>query len=186
VHGQTVDRRDWRVLMAWHLAESRDRAVAEAVHGLHRWHNEYNVHVLGRPGAERVEDPMELLAQATGTGTAAVGSEVVGTPDDMVVAIRSLYEITGGFGVLLGFAHDWASREATWRSWELFARYLILEINGLLRHQRASADYVAAASAAVMAKLMQHDGAARAMAVTQQQFAERRGHSRSGRDETRT
>jgi len=84
-------------------------------------------------------------------------------------------------------------REATWRSWELFARYVIPEINGLLRRQRASADYVrehqgelmAAASAAVMAKIVQHEGAARAMTVTQRQFAERRAHDPAHGDETR-
>jgi limonene 1,2-monooxygenase len=88
--------------------------------------------------------------------------------------------------VLLGFAHDWANREATLRSWDLFARYVIPEINGLLRRQRASADFVhehqgelmAAASAAVMAKIMQHDGAAQAMAVTLQQIADRQAVTR--------
>src|SRR5436309_2918913 len=50
-HGSTIDRADWRVLMSWHLAESREQAVAEAAHGLHLWHNEYNVRVLGRPDA---------------------------------------------------------------------------------------------------------------------------------------
>src|SRR5207244_13175955 len=29
-HGQTVDRRDWRVLMSWHIAETREQARAEA------------------------------------------------------------------------------------------------------------------------------------------------------------
>src|SRR3954465_2005672 len=32
-HGQVVDRGDWRVLMAWHLAETREQAVAEAALG---------------------------------------------------------------------------------------------------------------------------------------------------------
>ena len=27
-HGQTVDRADWRVLMAWHLAETHEQAIA--------------------------------------------------------------------------------------------------------------------------------------------------------------
>ena len=48
-------------------------------------------------------------------------------------AIRNLQEVTGGFGVVLGFAHDWASREATLRSWELFARYVVPELNGYFR-----------------------------------------------------
>jgi len=56
--------------------------------------------------------------------------------------VRNLQEITGGFGVLLGFAHDWANREATMRSWELFARYVVPELNGYTRNLRASADYM--------------------------------------------
>ncbi len=53
-HGTTVDRKNWRVLMSWHLAESKKQAESEAKHGLQRWHNEYNVRVLGRPGATHV------------------------------------------------------------------------------------------------------------------------------------
>src|SRR5215210_1658524 len=75
-HGQVVDRRDWRVLMSWHLAETREQARREAVNGLHRWHNEYNVKVLGRPGAERVEDAWALLDQVTQGGAGAGGSSV--------------------------------------------------------------------------------------------------------------
>ncbi len=42
------------------------------------------------PAREHVDDPMELLEQATGAGTAGAGSAVIGTPDDMVAAIRTL------------------------------------------------------------------------------------------------
>jgi limonene 1,2-monooxygenase len=180
-HGQTVDRADWRVLMAFHIAETREQAQQEAVHGLHRWHNEYNVHVLGRPGAAAVADPWELLDQVTEGGATGAGAAVVGTPDDLVRAVRELQQITGGFGTVLGFAHDWAGREATFRSWELVARYVIPELNGFTRHLRASADYVhenqgelmAGASAAVMAKIMSDEKAAQAMAVTMRQVQER-------------
>ena len=50
-HGQTVDRKDWRVLLSWHIAETRDRARAEARDGLLRHHNEYITETLQRPGA---------------------------------------------------------------------------------------------------------------------------------------
>jgi limonene 1,2-monooxygenase len=187
-NGQTVDRRNWRVLMAFHLAESEEQARREAVHGLHRWHNEYNVHVLGRPGAEHVEDPWELLDQVTAGGANGVGAAVVGTPDQLVNAIRRLYEVTGGFGVVLGFAHDWADREASFRSWELMARYVVPEINGYVRNLRASAAYVhdnkaelmAGATAAVMSKIMSHEGAARAMATTMEQMAAEAAKRASG------
>ncbi|MGD9957331.1 MAG: LLM class flavin-dependent oxidoreductase [Candidatus Nanopelagicales bacterium] len=180
LHGQVVDRKDWRVLMAWHLAETKEQARREAVHGLHRWHNEYNVDILGRPGAIRVDDPWELLDQVTAGGAQGAGAAVVGTPDELVTAIRHLQQLTGGFGVVLGFAHDWANREATLRSWDLVARYVIPELNGYVRPMQASADYLfankgdlmAGATAAVMSKIMAHEGAAQAMAVTMTQMAE--------------
>ncbi|MFM7756024.1 MAG: LLM class flavin-dependent oxidoreductase [Actinomycetota bacterium] len=156
-HHQTVDRRNWRVMMSFHLAESRDEARNQAVDGLQRWHNEYNVWTLGRPGAEHVENKWELLEMITSGGTA-----VIGTPDDMIEAVRKLQDITGGFGVLLGFAHDWANRENTLRSWDLVARYVIPEINRTTQRQRESmkflndnqATLMAGAGAAVMQKIM--------------------------------
>jgi len=180
-HGTTVDRRDWRVLMSWHIAETKEQARREAVHGLHRWHNEYNVRVLGRPGATHVEDPWDLLDQVTETGAEAAGAAVVGTPDDLVQAIENMQKVTGGFGVVLGFAHDWANRENTLRSWDMVARYVIPAVNGSVRPMQASADYVEAnkaeliggASAAVMSKILSHEGAAAALATTMSQIAER-------------
>ncbi|MGB8858906.1 MAG: LLM class flavin-dependent oxidoreductase [Ilumatobacteraceae bacterium] len=178
-HGNTVDRKDWRVMMAWHIAETREQAKAESMMGLQKWHNEYNVDVLGRPGALRVEDP-ELLFEQTASG-AAGGAAVIGTPDDLIEAILGLQEVTDGFGVVLGFAHDWANREATLRSWDLVARYVIPAVNGHLDAQRASAAWVGArkaelmagAGAAVMSKIMSHQGAQAAMATTMQQMADR-------------
>ena len=148
-HGRTVDRRDWRVLVSFHLAESREQARKEALEGLWWWHNEYNVRVLGRPGSVRVEDKWALMDQVAG-GAGVVGSSVVGTPDELVASIRNLQAITGGFGVVLGFAHDWAQPEATRRSWELFARYVMPEINGTTRNQRVSAEYLATHNVALM------------------------------------
>lgn len=180
-NGQTVDRQNWRVLMSWHIAETRGRAKDEAMLGLHKWHNEYNVEVLGRPGAQRVDDPEELFAQVAQGGAEGGGAAVVGTPDDLIEAVQNLQEITGGFGVVLGFAHDWANPENTLRSWDLVARYVVPAVNGTIRPQIASADYVAerkgelmaGASAAVMSKIMSDPNAAAAMATTIQQVAAR-------------
>jgi limonene 1,2-monooxygenase len=38
----------------------------------------------------------------------------------------------GGFGALLFRAHDWADRDQTWRSYELFARYVMPRFQGSL------------------------------------------------------
>jgi limonene 1,2-monooxygenase len=187
-HGQTVDRKNWRVLMSWHLAETREQARAEAVHGLARWHNEYNVWTLGRPGASHVDDAWALLEQTTAGGANGAGAAVVGTPDDLVAAIRALQEITGGFGVVLGFAHDWANREATLRSWELVARYVVPELNGYTARFRESQQYLhdhqaelmAGAGKAVMTKIMGHQGAAAALAETVAQTQARQAKVAAG------
>ena len=177
-HGKTVDRHDWRVLVSFHLAESQKQAEHEAVDGLWWWHNEYNVRVLGRPGAVRVEDKWALMRQVNGSGS-GVGSAVIGTPDQAVTMIRNLQRVTGGFGVVLGFAHDWANREATLRSWELFARYVIPELNGYTRNQKASAGYLAdhkqelmtGRVASIKATVEGNEKAQAALAVTLQQLA---------------
>jgi limonene 1,2-monooxygenase len=180
-HGQTVTRDDWRVLMSWHIAETREQARNEAVLGLQKWHNEYNVDVLGRPGAQRVENAWDLMDQVAAGGAEGGGAAVVGTPDDLIEAVINLQEVTGGFGTVLGFAHDWATPEQTARSWDLVARYVVPAVNGHLTAQRASAAFVAerksqlmaGASAAVMSKIMSHQGASAAMATTMQQMAAR-------------
>ena len=49
-HGRPEpDRQSWRVLGNMHIAETRAQAKDEAMLGLQKWHNEYNVKVLGRP-----------------------------------------------------------------------------------------------------------------------------------------
>ena len=108
--------------------------------------------VLGRPGAVHVDDKWLLLDQAT-SGVSGAGSAVVGTPDELIKAVRDIQTLTGGFGVVLGFAHDWANPEATLRSWELFARYVIPELNGYTRNQKGSAEYLAVHKAALMARM---------------------------------
>src|SRR5262245_64446701 len=94
-HDQKVDRKNWRVVMAWHLAESKKQAEQEAVDGLQHWHNEYNVRVLGRPGSIHVADKWELLARVTGIGN-AVGTSVAGTPARMGETIRALQALPAG------------------------------------------------------------------------------------------
>src|SRR5688500_3630778 len=60
-HGQTVDRKNWRVLMSWHIAETRDKARAEARDGLFRHNNEYITATLQRPGARAFTTPDEAV-----------------------------------------------------------------------------------------------------------------------------
>ena len=165
--GKRVDRANWRVLMSWHIAETREEARAQAGKGLMHWHNEYTVGTLMRPGALPFKSPDEAVDQTAFVDGAA---SVIGTPDDLVAAIRKLAASAGGFGTVLGFAHDWANRENTAKSWDLVARYVIPEIQGLLEGYRTSRQYVVdnrewfeRAGQAVLSKIMSHEGAAAAL-----------------------
>ncbi len=82
-HGQTVDRKDWRVLLSWHIAETRDKARAEARDGLLRHHNEYITATLQRPGARPYKTPDEAVDKTAFVPGAAA---TIGTPDDLVRA----------------------------------------------------------------------------------------------------
>jgi limonene 1,2-monooxygenase len=127
--GGTVSRDNWRVMMPWHIAETREQAIAEVKHGLVHWHNEYNVNTLARPGSERVEpDRVDGFVEAM----IARGGAIIGSPDDAVDAIHKLSELTGGFGTLVGFMHDWASHEATLRSYDMMARYVVPKVTRAL------------------------------------------------------
>ncbi len=167
-HGKSVTRDDWRVLMSWHIAETREQARAEAKQGLMRWHNEYNVGTLMRPGMV----PFKTADQAVDEMAFADGATaVIGTPDDLVARIRELQQITGGFGTAIGFVHDWANREATRRSWDLVARYVVPEVNGLLDPYRRSRQHVIEhrdvferAQEAILSKIQQNPLAAAALA----------------------
>jgi limonene 1,2-monooxygenase len=53
------------------------------------------------------------------------GLGVIGTPDEAVVQIERLAKQSGGFGCYLMMAHEWADPDATRKSYELFARYVM-------------------------------------------------------------
>ena len=165
-HGHVVNRENWRVVMSWHIAETKEQAQQEAKQGLYRWHNEYTVGTLMRPGAEPYDSPEAAVEEAGIEG----GGSIIGTPDDLIKAIRELQALTGGFGTVIGFAHDWANREATLRSWDMVARYVMPEVNGMLDGYRESQQYVInnrevfdRAGEAVMAKIMANEDAVKAM-----------------------
>ncbi|MBX9943661.1 MAG: LLM class flavin-dependent oxidoreductase [Reyranella sp.] len=167
--GTAVDRKNWRVLLNWHIAETREKAREEARHGLMRWHNEYIVGTLQRPGAEPYKSPDDAVEQMSGEGSAAV----IGTPDDLVKMIKGVIDKSGGFGTCVGFVHDWANPENTFRSWDMVARYVIPEINGYVAKLRESQKYLQEnravfdrAGQAIMAKIMENKDAAEALKVT--------------------
>src|SRR5438445_8341105 len=130
-----------------------------------------------RPGcsAGQAEVSSGTVADEAVGKTAFVPGAVatIGTPDDLVARIKSVLEISGGFGTVVGFVHDWANPENTMRSWDMVARYVVPEINGYLAGLRTSREFVASnreyfnrAREAVMAKITENPAAAAALKVT--------------------
>jgi len=164
-HGQTMDRASWRIVMNWHIAETREQARAEAMNGLHRWHTEYTVGTLQRVGAEVWDTPEQTL-----DAMVEAGSVIIGTPDDLTQAIRDMYELCGGFGTVIGFVNDFAHPEAISRSWDMVARYVLPEVNGMLDGFRESQQFVIEnrasfdrAGQAILAKINENERAAAAL-----------------------
>ena len=63
----------------------------------------------------------------------AQGTTLVGSPDTVAKGIERLLGYSkGGFGGILFRAHEWANREQTLRSYELFARYVMPHFQGSL------------------------------------------------------
>lgn len=138
-HNNQISRNNWRVLMSWHIAETRDQARAEAKDGLFRHNNEYSTAALNPIDGKIFKTPDEAIDS---TAFSEDSTAVIGTPDDLIHKIQEMIEITGGFGAVIGFAHDWANRENTKKSWDLVARYVMPAINSMLNDYRDSYNFV--------------------------------------------
>jgi limonene 1,2-monooxygenase len=67
----------------------------------------------------------------------------VGSPETVAAGIERLLSFTdGGAGGVLFRAHEWADREATMRSFELFARWVMPRFQGSLVMPQQSRDWV--------------------------------------------
>jgi limonene 1,2-monooxygenase len=133
-HGQTIKREEWRLVLPIHIAETRAQAFDDMREGYANWQAGYFQNTLGQPGGEGSTDIEAVVNR---------GGAIVGTPDDAIDAIHRLDELSGGFGGLLGMAHECANREATLRSYELWARYIAPYFQDSSTSTRASRDWVA-------------------------------------------
>ena len=119
--GQTVDRRRWRLVGPMHIRETEEQARADVAHGLADWVG-YFQEVAALPIAPQTDDPDHLMEAMNASGIA-----VIGTPEMAIAQIQRLVDQSGGFGTYLFMAHEWADRQATLASYELFARTVMPE-----------------------------------------------------------
>jgi limonene 1,2-monooxygenase len=135
--GTTVDRAKWRLVGPMHIAETEAQARKDVAFGLAKW-VDYFERVAALPLAPNTLDPDKLVDALMETGFA-----VVGTPEMAVAQIQRLVEQSGGFGTFLLMAHEWADREATLHSYELFAREVMPHFQGTLPSLIESRDWAA-------------------------------------------
>jgi limonene 1,2-monooxygenase len=157
-YGTTVDRRRWRLVGPMHLAPTVEQARAEVSFGLAQW-VDYFRRVAALPIAPDARPDQDLADAINETGLA-----VIGTPEMAIEQIQRLVDQSGGFGTYLLMGHDWADRDATLRSYELFAREVMPAFQDSGRTLVRSRDWAAAnretfigsAVAAVMQSVQQH------------------------------
>jgi len=141
-HGQRVHRDNWRVVFPLHIAETREQARKDLEYGLMDMFNYF--HKFGGDLFPTVSSLDEAIDIWTTGGLGAFGVGLVGTPDDLVAHIDKLQEQSGGFGTFLSLAHNAASPEATRKSYDLIARYVMPRFQHANANRTASIEWAAA------------------------------------------
>ncbi|HEY2427797.1 MAG TPA: LLM class flavin-dependent oxidoreductase [Acidimicrobiales bacterium] len=136
-YGRVADRSTWRLVGPMHIADTEAQARADVAFGLEAW-VDYFRKVAALPLAPPGVEGADLVDAICATGMA-----VVGTPDMALAQLRRLEEQSGGFGTFLFMAHEWADREATRRSYELFARDVMPQLQGSAASAVASREWAA-------------------------------------------
>jgi limonene 1,2-monooxygenase len=132
-HGKTMDRRKWRLVVNVHVAEDDAEALRQVKRAERHETITYFEETLGRPPG-RSDDPL--------TEGVRVGTTLIGSVDTVVRGIEHLRTLSaGGFGGLLFRAHNWADRQQTLHSYELFARHVMPRFQGSADGPRGSNEW---------------------------------------------
>lgn len=156
-YGKLVDRNRWRLVGPMHIAETREQARKDVRFGLERW-LDYFRRVAALPLAPEgsIDDAVDAMNRT--------GFAVIGSPEDAAEQLKRLQEQSGGFGTFLFMAHEWADREATRRSYELFARYVMPQFQDAMSSMEESntwaaenrPTFIGAATQAIMQEISRH------------------------------
>jgi len=117
-----------------HLAETRQAAMDDIRDGANSWIRDYFIDTLGAR-LQFEAYPNQPAEEMTIDRMIDRGGAIVGTPDDAIAKIKELQQATGGFGGILGLAHEWTTREKALHSYELFARYVAPQFQGPVARQ---------------------------------------------------
>ena len=123
--GQTVSRRDWRLVGLMHVAETREQAYADVQYGIETWFRYFQKTAAFPQMAVEGGDAKEMIDFINEAGIGAIG-----TVEDARAQVQRLWDQSGGFGCMLLLGHEWANPQATKRSWELIAQHVVPHFQG--------------------------------------------------------
>jgi limonene 1,2-monooxygenase len=155
--GSKMDPSRLRLVGPMHLAETREQARKDVRFGIDKWVDYFSrISPLTLQGMEGEGDIVDRMVSS--------GRAAVGTPDDAIAQIEKLEKKQGHFGAFLLLAHNWASFEATKKSYELFARHVLPRFNGANLGREGSlawvtehtGEFMGAAVNAAMATIQKH------------------------------
>ena len=128
--GRDFERYQVSMAVNLHLAETRQQALENVRVGSAVERYDFSSAVTGSPlpAVERDQWVGSLAQRPT---------DIIGTPDEAIQKIRAIQEQTGVGGLIIR-SKEWASREATLKSYELFARYVMPEFQGSLAGLKAA------------------------------------------------
>src|SRR5262245_45713655 len=132
-HGHKMDPKRLRLVAPFHVAETRDQARKNVRFGIQQYIDYINNNMprfIVPPGQDIVDYWLENK----------IG--VIGTPDDAIELIKKLQARQGEFGVMLHMANNIADWEATKRSYELYARFVMPVFDGGNVARQESYDWV--------------------------------------------
>lgn len=145
--GRKMDPRRLRLVAPIHIAETREKARENVKFGLQKYVDYFNVLAPNRVPVPSGVDPVDFFND-TQLG-------VIGTPDDVIAMIERLQAKQGDFGVFLQQVHDWADWQATDKSFELYARYVVPHFTNRNQNRRASYNWSKQNSASLGAQRQQ-------------------------------
>ena len=132
--GKVADRRDWRVCVSMHVAETTEEARRQVLeHGMARTYNEYFFPLFRTLGFFNMIKSDESMPDEALTAEYMMDNRwIVGDPDFCVQRIKELYESSGGFGTLLNLSQDWEPPEIGLNCLDLFANHVAPQLRELI------------------------------------------------------
>jgi len=132
-HGHVPDRRNWRVVGMFHIADTREQARANLKFGLEAFRKYFHDIATFPIVPPAITDVYDFMINS--------GAACIGTPDDAIAYIERLVKGSGGFGGIMELAHNWADWPAMQRHYELMARFVHPHFQKSRELMHASYDY---------------------------------------------